>query len=493
MSFTVAEHSHHMYWYIAGAALAAILVRTVYQVVGASCSRVPGPWYSKWTSLVLDFHSIKGSRSPYIHSLHKQYGPVVRVAPGEVAVSDLDAVKTIYSTKETFRKSHFYRRVVAPDTESIFSTVNVDFHRRHRRLLAGAMSESSLKLLIPQVHARVELAVQRIGEEMESRGSADVLKWWLFMATDVIGELTFGDSFRMLELGKKNQYAHELERVGRVGALRATFPSTVRLSNYVPIPVFKAAGEAARNMKSYATDSLDRYRRLVEADPNLVQQTLFTKLFKAEKDETMPFSEIRDEALSYIVAGSDTTANTLTFLIWSVCRNPQIRDRLVQELQALPTDYTEADLRDLPVLNQVVNETLRLYSAAPATLPRVVPPGGAELNGYRLDEGTVVGTQAYTMHRDPAIFPDPEVYNPSRWAEPTKAMKEAFMPFGRGPRVCIGLHLAEIEIRLATARFFLTFPQATVSSLEGMSDKDMEPTIYFLQIPRGGRCLIQSS
>lgn len=76
-----------------------------------------------------------------------------------------------------------------------------EFHHRHRRLLAGPLSESSLKYMIPQVDARVKLAIERIGEEMESRGAADVFKWWRFMTTDVIGELTFGDSFRMLELG----------------------------------------------------------------------------------------------------------------------------------------------------------------------------------------------------------------------------------------------------------------------------------------------------
>lgn len=127
-------------------------------------------------------------------------GPIVRIAPDEVNVTDIDAVKTIYSVKDTFLKSGFYRRIVPP--ESIFSTANIDFHRRHRRLLAGPLTETSLKKMIPAIRTISDLVVQRMGEEMKVRGAADVFKWATFMATDTIAQLTFGDSFHMVELGR---------------------------------------------------------------------------------------------------------------------------------------------------------------------------------------------------------------------------------------------------------------------------------------------------
>ncbi|PNY23763.1 sterigmatocystin biosynthesis P450 monooxygenase [Tolypocladium capitatum] len=479
---------------IIGSVLVLAVLRSVYQVLREPTSRVPGPWYSKWTSIVLDFHFLRGKRTRYIHALHHKYGPVVRIGPKAVNITDVAAVKSIYGTKEVFRKSHFYRLITAPGQESIFTTNNVEFHRRHRRLLAGPMSESSLKSLIPTVHDRVELAVEKIGAEMKALGYADVCKWWLFMTTDVIGELTFGDSFRMLELGRKNDYARELERIGRMLSIRTTFPSLGRLSRVLPfpLPVVSGAVRAGLMLTTYATQSLERYQGLVAANPDLVPQTLFTKLFQAGEDG-MAFNEIRDEAQAYIVAGSDTTATSLTYLTWAVCRNPGLREALVEELRTLPEGYAEAQLRDLPFLNMVIDETLRLYGAAPAILPRSVPPGGAELAGYRFQEGDVVSTQAYSMHRDPVIFPRPDEFIPTRWASPTKLMKDSFMPFGRGPRVCIGMHLALIELRLAVARFFLAFPEARMSSAEGMCDEDMEPSVYFLQVPSGGRCLVQSA
>lgn len=124
-------------------------------------------------------------------------GPVVRIAPDEVSICDLDAMRTIYSAKETYLKTPFYRRLTSSPIESIFSTSNVEYHRRYRRLLAGPLSETSLKLWTQRVHQQMSLVADKMQQEMDSRGAADVYKWWFFTATDIIGELTFGDSFGM--------------------------------------------------------------------------------------------------------------------------------------------------------------------------------------------------------------------------------------------------------------------------------------------------------
>jgi cytochrome P450 len=84
----------------------------------------------------------------------------------------------------------------------VFSTRDLDVHSKLRRLLSSGLSEGWLKKSEDVIRKKATLTVERIGEEMKEHGAADVLKWWLFFATDVIGELTFGDSFRMLEQGK---------------------------------------------------------------------------------------------------------------------------------------------------------------------------------------------------------------------------------------------------------------------------------------------------
>ncbi|KAJ2970652.1 hypothetical protein NQ176_g8084 [Zarea fungicola] len=182
---------------------------------------------------------------------------------------------------------------------------------------------------------------------------------------------------------------------------------------------------------------------------------------------------------------------SMTYLTWAVSQRPDIRDKLAAEVATLPDDFTEADTRELRYMEQVINETMRLHAAAPCSLARVVPPEGVSLGGYWIEGGTTVGCQGYSMHRDEEIFPDPDAFSPERWENPTKAMKEAFMPFGRGARTCVGSHLAMIEIRLGVALFFRKFPKSIVSTKEGMSDEDMKSKIYFLNSPTGKRCLIE--
>jgi cytochrome P450 len=362
-------------------------------------------------------------------------GPVVRVSPNEVDFADAAVAKEIYSVKEAYVKAPFYQKLTPPGVFNVFNVSDVTLHRRYRRLLSGAMSESSLKLMYPVIEANVNLAIRNMREEMDKRGAADVFKWWLFMATDVIGELTFGESFRMLEQKKKNQYSLDLESTAALGGLRAAFPSLVRMSNFLPLPVFKRAAAATARIVRSAEESLARHQRLELANPTAAKTTLFSKLYKAEEDEQLSPKEMRDNAMSYIVAGSDTTSNTLTYLVWAVCRHPHVKAALLKELATLPSDvFGDQELKQLRYLNFVIDETLRIYGAAASALPRVVPLGGACLAGYWLGEGTTVSSQAYTLHRDPAAFPHPEVFDPSRWEAPTKAMKDAFFAFGGGAR-----------------------------------------------------------
>ena len=204
-------------------------------------------------------------------------------------------------------------------------------------------------------------------------------------------------------------------------------------------------------MRAYAQTSIARYEKIVAAEPNIAKPSLFTKLFKA-KDRTMSRAEIVANAEAYITAGSDTTAQSLTYLTWAVCRNESIKSKLLEELRSLPEVFLDADLKTLKYLDCVILETLRCYAAAPALLPRDVPSGGREIDGYFMSGGTEVQTQAYCMHRNPEVFPDPyqcvpltqsgsivcakaaHRFYPERWEAPTKEMQDAWMPFGGGAR-----------------------------------------------------------
>lgn len=155
-------------------------------------------------------------------------------------------------------------------------------------------------------------------------------------------------------------------------------------------------------MEMYCAESVKLYRSLALDDPNRIQ-TLLTKFFETSLTD----AEVTDEAMNFIIAGSDTTATTLTYLVWAVCSNPAIKETLVSELANLPSDFKDQDLRGLPYLNQVIDETLRVYAATPSGLPRVSSQNSV-LASHCIPAGTTITTQAYSLHRDADIFPDPE-------------------------------------------------------------------------------------
>ncbi|KAI8716325.1 hypothetical protein NCS52_00925700 [Fusarium sp. LHS14.1] len=431
-------------------------------------ARLPGPELSRYTDIILKYHWLRGTRARYVHHLHDHYGPIVRVGPNEVDISDISAVKEIHSVKGGYKKSRFYELLV-PGTTNVFNSTDTEFHRRHRRILSSPLSESSIKTVELAVDQKVKLVISKMVEEMTARQVTDVAKMWLFMATDIISELSFGESFGMLEAGKKNQYIKDLEGLAARGPILTTFPTLIVVAREIPLPVLQKTAAAAARLRNYVQQAVLRYKKDFASNPAAAKPMLFKKLFEAGEDG-LSDEEIRAEAQAYI----------------------KVKQTLVSELDKLPADFVDNNLRPLPYLNAVIDETLRLYAAAPSALPRVVPHGGSTLAGYYLAQDTVVSTQAWTLHRDLTLFPNPERFDPSRWLEATKEMRDGAMPFGGGARVCIGKHLARMELRLDTARFFRAFPFATVSRSQGMSDQDMIPKVFFLLAPNGGRCLIEA-
>lgn len=127
----------------------------------------------------------------------------------------------------------------------------------------------------------------------------------------------------------------------------------------------------------------------------------------AEGTRLTDFS-LGSQASALIVAGSGTTAVTLTYAVWAVLRHPAVRIKLEEEVASLPDSFDDTVLEKLPYLNAVVTETLRLYGSAPGALPRTTPSKGIQIKDFYIPAGVTLTTQSFTMHRDPLIFADPE-------------------------------------------------------------------------------------
>ncbi|KAJ9656959.1 hypothetical protein H2201_008362 [Coniosporium apollinis] len=460
------------------------VIRLVRRAFTGPLSKIPGPLICRFSNLPLKLATLQGSRVFFVDELHQKYGTCVRISPEEFSIVDLPSTRAIHKVGGNYGKSPWYARFTGETdgVQSMFSIADSKEHSQRRKQFSNAFSERALlEFWEPQVEGRVKLAVQNIKEKAQT-GGADVLGWFTFMATDVISELAFGRSFKTLEAGEKSPYLHDLERAAIRDMLTEELSVIMKTICYLPIPALQHFLGSRQRLIEYGRNSLQR-GKVQEND-----MTIFSKVFAdngVSANSLSDFEKIR-EAKSMIIAGTDTTAITLTYLVWAVLKHPEVQQKLVEEVKTLRPDFNSQDARKLRYLSMVTDEALRLYGAVPGGLPRTVPKGGRELGGYFFPEGTVVTTQAYTLHRDPSVFAQPLEFNPERWENPTKEMTDALLPFGAGSRICIGMHLAKMEMALAAATFFRECPTARLSS--AMTDDMMELENYFLVAPKGHKC-----
>ncbi|KAL0930585.1 cytochrome p450 monooxygenase [Colletotrichum truncatum] len=422
----------------------------------------------------------------YIDYLHQTFGPVVRISPDEVSIADPEGFIAIHRMGSGFNKAKYYQELTGGAKPGIFTMMNPKTHAARRRLFARAFTASSLRENCEAiVRAKVEMATDRIRSEAIG-GSADIHKWWKFMASDVIGQLCFGESFEMLESGKKNRYVEVLDAVASASTRRYELPWLHYFLSYMPTKSVQLLTNTRAEMITYSRKAVENLHRNKANKTNLFA-TIVAEIETNEKAE-LSDEVIRGEAANMLIAGSDTISSSLTYTIWAILKRPDLQQRLEKELTGLNEKFNDEILEKLPLLNAVIDESLRLYGAVQGTLPRTTPPSGVTIGGYMIPGGTTVMTQAYTMHRLAQVFPDPLRFDESRFLPgvPTERQKQMFSPFGTGSRSCLGISLARMEMRLAVALLFRKCHGLRLAS--NMTDDMMDMVSFIVSKPVANRC-----
>jgi cytochrome P450 len=173
----------------------------------------------------------------------------------------------------------------------------------------------------------------------------------------------------------------------------------------------------------------------------------------SSQSERMSDTQIRDECITVLLAGHETTANALSFALWLLARHPEVQDALADECARVLQGRapTAADTPHLPLAERVFAEALRLYP--PVWVTARTAAASYQYRGIRIQRGTILIAPQFVVHRDPRFFPDPLAFHPSRFSAEAKAARPrmAFFPFGAGNRRCIGEGLAWMEGTLALA------------------------------------------
>lgn len=189
--------------------------------------------------------------------------------------------------------------------------------------------------------------------------------------------------------------------------------------------------------------------RREQPDPH--RTDILSLLLSARDQEGNPMTdhELRDELMTLLFAGSETTATAMAWALYWVHHLPEVRERLLQELATLGDSPEPMSIFRLPYLTAVCNETLRIHPVAMLTFPRVVEEP-VKLLGHNLEPGTMVTGCIYLTHQREDLYPQPQQFQPERFLERQFSSYE-FMPFGGGARRCIGEALAQFEMKLVLA------------------------------------------
>ncbi|MXV62867.1 cytochrome P450 [Natronorubrum sp. JWXQ-INN-674] len=230
------------------------------------------------------------------------------------------------------------------------------------------------------------------------------------------------------------------------GRANARNPSAF-LPGWIPTPTNRRLHRSMDDLESLV-DELIENRRDEAAD----RDDMLSLLLTAETDDgtTLSEREVRDQLITFLFAGHETTALALTYALHALGRNPETRRRLREEGHTVTGGErpTLAALPELSYTDQVVSETLRLYPPA-YTLFREAT-ADLEIGGYRVPEGTKITIPQIRVHRDGRFYDDPERFRPARWTDEFEEHlpEYAYFPFGGGPRHCIGMRFARLELKL---------------------------------------------
>jgi cytochrome P450 len=401
----------------------------------------PGPNGIPLIGSLLDFSS---DPLAFLRLVADRYGDIAsfRLPMGRIVLfNDPDAVRYILTDVRVFQRSGTYRALSAVLGLGLLTT-DGPFHGGERRAIAPLFTRrESLR------HADyVMRAGQRVCARLCHEKEVDVLAEMRHAALDVMFFALFG-----VEVGAQSSRIFDA-----IDELEKTFDNPLflflpQLFEYMPVgraPRFRAARERLRSLLGTLI------RETAEA-PAASERIVSRMVCQSKDGEQAAHGEslLLDHALTFLLAGHDTTANTLSWAWYLIARHPEIEALLHEEWDTQLDGRTPAvkDLDGLRLTEMVIKETLRLYPQAWIQGRRSAT--SFSWSNYAFPAGTEVMVSAYVTHRDPRFFDRPDVFDPCRWKDADNRSQPGFsyFPFGAGVHRCIGEYLAKAETTLLLA------------------------------------------
>ncbi|RYN45562.1 hypothetical protein AA0114_g8885 [Alternaria tenuissima] len=458
--------------YAAGLITSFVAYIVVYRLFFHPLAQIPGPKLAALTFLYQTYYSFKDGSRFYkqVGLLHEKYGPIVRITPNEVSLSNPENYEAIYYVGSKYSKDPRYYDAFGMEYASFTSCPN-ELHRLRRGPLNKFFSRAAVLELQNIVKEKADKLCDLITRNSKAGEMLDIHHGCRALSVDVITQYMFNKSYALLDAPDLGTHFFELVR--GIGPALWVFQQWPELSIMNRLPQWML-----RKMSPPLAHILDLQEQakqqilVTKADIDSgrvskdTSKTIFYELLTPNPEEGwVPPTpdQIKYETYGILAAAADTTGNGLTTGVYEVIKNPKIYAKLTAELEtAFPDPGAKMELavlERLPYLSGVVNESLRLSFGVISRLPRIVPEGGASFEGYMIPAGFTVSMSSWVLHRNEDYFPHAHEFIPERWALTSDKQKmwKAFVPFGKGSRMCVGMPLALCEMYVTLGSIFRRF------------------------------------
>ena len=404
---------------------------------------------------------------------HRKYGPVVRylfpLGLERLSITDDEAIKEV-----TVRDSYNYVKPsrVQKWMASILGRgvllVDGSEHVKQRKALTPGFSTSSIRTLAPVFWRKGLLMAGLIQQTYFTHATnatapVEMLDWMNRATLDVICDAGFGYTMNSLEnpatplrRAYASVFAFDLwSRIVQVLLAQS------QIFRFIPSKMNRDIKAAGNIIRSTASDIVNqKLNRASKDDEHDILSLVVNanKLLKDGDEDQLTFTNIRDQVMTFLGAGHDTTATGVVWTLHLLSKHQDMQDRLRREIQSVlpsladfwtdPGSVPKFDVDQLPYLNNVCRESLRYIPPIPSTIRETLCD--THLGGYAVPKGTILYIMANAINRQEHYWgPDPDRFDPDRWDKlPDTYTTNAFMTFLHGPRSCIGRKFAEMEMKV---------------------------------------------
>lgn len=352
-----------------------------------------------------------------------------------VVISQAEYCQEVLVRTQDFDKPLSMTRLGRPVFGNGILTAENEDNREQRRLVQPVFKHQNVAMYAQTI---TEYAERLISSWSEGE-TIDVTKEMTKLTMQIIGAVMFS----MENLGDADQLGRDIHT-----ALRS-----VASSFLFPIPFRDLLPSGRRTKEAIARVNEAIYGMIADRRTNRVDQGDLLDLLLQTRDESgigFTDEQVRDEVMTIFIAGHETVALALSWTLYRLACHPGIQRRAQREVDAVLNGHTPRldDLSHLPFILQVFKESLRFYPPGHVIIRMAVRD--TTLGGYRVPSGAIVLLDAYAMHHRPDYFPHPAKFDPERFTPQNENSipRFAYLPFGTGPRVCIGRHFAVMEANL---------------------------------------------